>query len=954
MPKILDLKSTINLPQTGFAMKANLPQNEPRWLEKWAQQGLYRAIRGARSEAPLFVLHDGPPYANGRIHLGTALNKVLKDLIVKSKTLEGFNAPYLPGWDCHGLPIEINIDKELGPRKAQLSPLEIRQACRRNAEKFINQQREDFRRLGVFGEWDRPYTTMSPEYEALTAETFLEFLKQGYIYRGLKPVYWCIRDRTALAEAEVEYENHRSPSIYVRYRLLSDPAGLDPALAGRNVYVMIWTTTPWTLPASMAVAFHPDFEYVAAAQSENAADVYLLEARRLEPALAETGLEAGTVLARIPGRKFEHVKFQHPFLNREVPGVLADYVTAEDGTGAVHTAPGHGREDFETGARYGLEVYNPVGTRGEFTEGLEEYRGKTVFQANEPIIELLRARGALVGPPHTLDHSYPHCWRCHQPVIFRASFQWFFQMDHDRLRERTLEVVSQTRWSPEWGESRMANMVATRPDWCLSRQRVWGVPIAVFHCDSCDKPLMDAAAAAPAIELFRKEGADAWWSHPVEDLMQPGMRCPECGSSQFRKETDTLDVWLDSGCSHLVVLGRRPDLPWPADVYIEGGDQHRGWFQSSLLVGMVKRGAAPYRQAMTVGWVLDDQGRAMSKSKGTGIDPNNVIKSHGAEIIRLWVASVDFREDVVISAQILDRLSEAYRKLRNTFRYCLGNLYDFDPGSQPEDAVSLEEIDAWALERTSDVLAEVEAAYRQQAFHKVYRALYDFAIVDLSAFYFDILKDRLYTAPARSARRRAAQWTLYRIADALARVLAPILCFTAEEVWTHLPAESSRESSVHLATSIRPDAIRTRIPARFVQRLANWPRLIVIRNEVLKTLEGARQQKVIGGGLEALVRLQAGGETARLLEEYRDFLPFLFIVSQVDLEARAVASAENIPGDGSGPAPALDLSITVEHARGTKCARCWNYSEYVGQNAENPEVCERCAEALREIENDGV
>ena len=952
MPKVLDLKNTINLPQTSFAMKANLPQNEPLWLAKWAQQDLYGAIRGARANAPLFILHDGPPYANGRIHLGTALNKVLKDLIVKSKTLEGYHAPYLPGWDCHGLPIEINIDKELGPRKAQLSPLEVRQACRRNAEKFISLQREDFRRLGVFGEWGHPYTTMSPEYEALTAGVFLEFLKQGYIYRGLKPVYWCIRDRTALAEAEVEYENHRSPSIYVRYRLLSDPAELNPALAGRTAYVIIWTTTPWTLPASMAVAFHPDFEYVAVAGSESAPEVYLVEARRLEPTLAETGLSAAKVLARIAGRKFERMKFQHPFLDRQVLGVLADYVTAEDGTGAVHTAPGHGREDFDTGVRYGLEVYNPVGPRGEFTEGLKEYRGKTVFQANEAIIELLRARSALVGPPHLLDHSYPHCWRCHQPVIFRASFQWFFQMDHDRLRERTLEVISQIRWSPEWGESRMANMVATRPDWCLSRQRVWGVPITVFHCESCDQPLMDAAAAVPAIELFRQEGADAWWSHPVEDLIRPGTKCPQCGGARFRKETDTLDVWLDSGCSNLAVLGDRSDLPWPADVYIEGGDQHRGWFQSSLLVGMVNRGAAPYRQAMTVGWVLDDQGRAMSKSKGTGIDPNDVIRSHGAEIIRLWVASVDFREDVVISTQILDRLSEAYRKLRNTFRYCLGNLYDFEPARCSDDPASLEEIDAWALQRTSEVLAEVESAYQQQAFHKVYRALYDFATVDLSAFYFDIIKDRLYTAPARSARRRAAQWTLYRIADALVRALAPILCFTAEEVWTHLPGASGREASVHLATWVRPETIQSLVPGRFSDRLRNWPRLIAVRDEVLKALEAARQRKLIGGGLEAHVRLQAEGETARLLDQYRDFLRFLFIVSRVTLETRPEAASNNLSGDGSGTESAPEVTVTVEHASGTKCARCWNYSEYVGRDPECAEICERCAEALREIEND--
>ncbi|HUI41037.1 MAG TPA: isoleucine--tRNA ligase [Terriglobia bacterium] len=941
MQKTVDLKSTINLPQTSFSMKANLPQNEPRWLARWSEEDLYGQIRRARAAAPVFTLHDGPPYANGRIHLGTALNKILKDLIVRTKTLSGFNAPYLPGWDCHGLPIEINVDKELGPRKAGMSALEIRRACRQNAEKFLDLQREDFRRLGVLGEWDHPYSTMSPEYEARTAEAFLKFLEQGYVYRGLKPVYWCIHDRTALAEAEVEYDNHRSPSIYVRYRLIGDPAKLHPALAGRTVWVIIWTTTPWTLPASMAVAFHPDFEYVVAQDAESS-DAYILEARRWEPTLSETGLRATTVLARLPGRAFERAEFQHPFLERRVLGVLADYVTAEDGTGAVHTAPGHGREDFETGVRYGLEIVNPVGEGGEFKEGLPEYCGKKVFEANHSIVELLKSRGALVGAAHGLDHSYPHCWRCHNPVIFRTSNQWFIGIDHAGLRERTLEQIRRVRWSPEWGEDRIANMVATRPDWCISRQRAWGVPITVFHCEACGHPLMDAGAAQPAIELIRREGTDAWYSHPVADLIRPGTRCPGCGGATFRKETDILDVWFESGSSHFAVLGQRPDIPWPADVYAEGGDQHRGWFQSSLLVGMITNGAAPYRQAITFGWVLDDQGRAMSKSTGTGVTPSEVIPTYGAEILRLWVASVDFREDVVMSRRILDHVAEAYRKLRNTFRYCLGNLYDFDPRRDAGNPEALEEIDAWALERTAEVLDEVEKAYQNFEFHKVYRALYDFATVDLSAFYFDILKDRLYTAPATSARRRAAQWTLYRIADALARALAPILCFTTEEVWAELPADAGREASVHLATFLPADAIQRLVPERFRARLADWPRLIAIRNEVLKALETARQEKRIGGGLEAKVRIEAAGDAARLLERHREFLRYLFIVSEVELVDLGAG------GDTGGGSPAL--AVTVQRAGGSKCARCWNYSDRVGEDAENPSVCERCAAALREIE----
>ncbi len=957
MQKALDLKNTLNLPKTDFPMKANLPENEPKWLEKWGREDLYEQIRSARKNSPIFTLHDGPPYANGRIHLGTALNKILKDFIVKSKTLAGFNVPYVPGWDCHGLPIEINVDKELGPRKASMSAVEIRQACRRYAEKYVNLQRQDFIRLGVFGEWQKPYLTMDFSYEALIAELFLKFLEKGYVYRGLKPVYWCIADKTALAEAEVEYEDHRSRSIYVKYPLLTDPAKLDARLQGRKVSVVIWTTTPWTLPASMAIAFHPEFEYVVLADGAGpdaigAGEGYLMEARRADPTRHETGLKVPTELARIRGKRLDRIEMQHPFLDRKVLGVLADYVTAEDGTGAVHTAPGHGREDYETGMKYGLEIYCPVGDAGEFTEGPAEYKGKTVFDANEPIIELLRKRGTLLGPPGWLTHSYPHCWRCHKPVIFRANEQWFISIDHERLRERALEEIKKVKWSPGWGEERISNMIATRPDWCISRQRVWGVPIPVFHCEQCEKPLIDppeygAKLARPAIELFRKEGADAWYSHPVAELLPLGTKCPQCGGTKLRKETDILDVWFDSGSSHAAVLGRRADLPWPSDVYLEGGDQYRGWFHSSLLVAMVSHGAAPYRQVLTNGWVLDAEGRAMSKSLGIGIDPADVIKTHGAEVLRLWVASVDFREDVVISDEILARLSEAYRKLRNTFRYCLSNLYDFDPASDSVSGDDLEEIDAWALGRTAEVLERVEAAYNEQAFHKVYRAVYDFATVDLSAFYFDIVKDRLYTAPARSTRRRAAQTTLYRIADALVRAVAPLMCFTADEVWSCLPAGTGsrdrRELSVHAAQFMPPQQLRAEVPNKYLERLKNWGQLIAVRSEVLKALEMARQDERIRSSLEARVRLAVNGDLTPLLEQYRGALPMLFIVSQVELSSNSLPDAyeSQLPG----------LKVRVDKATGQKCARCWNYSERVGEDAQYPTVCERCSAALKEIEN---
>ena len=940
MQKALDLKTTLNLPRTSFSMKANLPQNEPKWLEKWGKDDLYGQIRAARRESPIFTLHDGPPYANGRIHLGTALNKILKDFIVKSKTLAGCNAPYLPGWDCHGLPIEINVDKELGPRKAEMTPVEIRRQCRKYAEKYVELQRQDFQRLGVFGEWDKPYLTMDFQYEALIAETFLKFLQEGYVYRGRKPIHWCISCKTALAEAEVEYEDHRSRSIYVKYPLLTDPAKLDPSLKGRKVSVLIWTTTPWTLPASMAVAFHPEFEYVVVADGDS--EAYLVESRRHGATLEETGLKAESVLARVFGTKLDRIEMQHPFLDRKVLGVLADYVTAEDGTGCVHTAPGHGREDYQTGMKYGIEIYCPVGDAGEFLEGLAQYKGKTVFEANDPIIQLLKSRGTLVGPAGWLTHSYPHCWRCHNPVIFRANEQWFVNVDHARLRERALEDIRHTRWLPEWGQERIYNMIATRPDWCISRQRVWGVPITAFHCEACKKPILDASLARPAIELFRKEGADAWYTHPLEDLLAEGSKCPECGGKKLRKETDILDVWFDSGSSHAAVLGHRADLPWPSDVYLEAGDQYRGWFQSSLLVALCTHGAAPYRQVLTHGWVLDAEGRAMSKSLGNTIEPLEVIKAHGAETLRLWAASLVLGEDAAISEEMLVRLSEAYRKLRNTFRYCLANLYDFDPEKDTVAGDQLQEIDVWALARTADVVERVEAAYADYAFHKVYRALYDFATVDLSAFYFDILKDRLYTSPARSVRRRAAQTGLYRIADGLVRAVAPLLCFTSEEVWSHLPAPRLREPSVHMARFASAKELREALPKDHLERLENWPRLIEVRNEVLKALEAARREKIIGSPLEAKVIVATAGPFAPILEEYSDMLPTLFIVSQVEFSRDVFSESleTGLPG----------LKVRIERAKGRKCDRCWTYSEHVGEDSRYPTVCDRCSGALKEIE----
>ncbi len=796
----LDLKSTINLPKTDFPMKANLPQNEPKALARWEQMRIYDRIREARRGAPTYVLHDGPPYANGPIHLGHALNKCLKDFIVKSKTMSGFDSPYVPGWDCHGLPIEIKVDQQLGGKKLQMEKLEVREACRKYAQKFLDLQREQFKRIGVFGRWDQPYSTMTPQYESVVLATFYDFLEKEFVYKGLRSVYWCIYDKTALAEAEVEYENHTSPTIWVKYALAEDPARLDPALAGKKVFTVIWTTTPWTLPASMAVAFHPDAEYVAI---ESAGEVYIVAQQLAGEFAGKVGLKDTQVLARFAGKKLEYTKFFHPFLDRTVLGVLADYVTMDQGTGVVHTAPSHGADDFNTGVKYKLDLTTNVDAAGIMRNGLPEYDGKRVFDANEPILELLKKRGVLMHS-EKLEHSYPHCWRCHNPIIFRATEQWFISMETPMpggtLRSRTLDEIKKVKWDPAWGEERISNMIATRPDWCISRQRIWGVPIAVFLCEGCGKPLNDPALNRKVIELFARGGADAWYTPQAEALVPAGTKCAKCGHAKFSKETDILDVWFESGCSHAAVLGHEPGLPWPADLYLEGGDQHRGWFHSSLLCAVGTRNQAPYRAVATNGWTLDEQGRALSKSRGNDVDPVDIANRMGGEIVRLWVASVDFREDVVGSEQLMQRVAESYRKIRNSlFRYVLSNLYDFDPQKNAVPFEEMDLLDQYMLRQTVAMSADVTRWYDEFAFHKIYHRINDFCVVELSAFYFDVLKDRLYTSAPNSPARRAAQTAIWRIGEALVRLLAPITSFTCDEVWQYLPKLPDRPVSVHLA-----------------------------------------------------------------------------------------------------------------------------------------------------------
>jgi len=939
MAKLLDLKSTLNLPRTDFPMKARLPEREPEQLAAWEAARLYDRILESRAAAPLFVLHDGPPYPTGEIHLGTGLNKILKDMIVKSKTMAGFRSPYVPGWDCHGLPIETQVEKELGGKTSKVTPAEFRRMCRAFAARYVEAHKREFKRLGVFGRWEKPYLTMNPHDEATIAGAFLDFLKKGYVYRGFKPVYWCIHDRTALAEAEVEYEDHTSPSIWVRYPVAecSVPSAAKGTKGG--FYAIVWTTTPWTLPASMALAFNAKLPYALAEDANG--DVYIVAEQLADKVAAETGLRFVAKAESFPGVTFAEAKFRHPFLDdRIIPGVLGDHVTLEQGSGIVHTAPGHGADDFRTGQEYGLETYAPIGDDGRFTEGLPAYKGKTVFEANPAIIQLLRERGVLLAEQKLL-HSYPHCWRCHNPVIFRATEQWFIGLDRGHLRERALGEVAKVKWLPEWGRERMREMVAGRPDWCISRQRFWGVPLIVFYCDACGLRLENLQALHHVLPFFEREGSDAWYTRTAEELLPPGTRCA-CGASKWQKENDILDVWFESGSTHLAVLTESNGLHWPAQVYLEGPDQFRGWFQSSLLIAVGTRGATPYEQVVTHGWTLDEKGAPMSKSLGNAIYPAEICEKWGADVLRVWVASQDYTADMRISDAMMAQLAEAYRKIRNTFRFALSNLFDFDPARHVVADADLWEMDAWMIRRSGALAGRCRTWYENFEFHRAYHALQDFCTVDLSAFYFDVLKDRLYTFAPENRGRRSAQTAVYRIAHALVRAVAPILVFTAEEIWKHLPRVSEDPESVHMTEFASPVDFR----ALDIEHSANWDRLLAVREEALKALEPLRADKTISANLEARVILRASGSLAALLQKYAKDLPALFIVSQVEVET----IPESTPAAAAQPG---ELQVRAERARGAKCERCWNYSTRVGESADFPTLCERCLAAFAEIERDG-
>ncbi|MBU2549383.1 MAG: isoleucine--tRNA ligase [Proteobacteria bacterium] len=927
----MDYKSTLNLPKTAFPMKANLAKREPDILARWNDMGLYEKIRVRSQGRPQWVLHDGPPYANGHIHLGTALNKILKDIIVKSREMMGFDSPYVPGWDCHGLPIEHQVDLQLGEKKAAISQGDMRRLCRDYASRFIDIQREEFRRLGVLGEWDNPYLTMKPGFEAVIAREFGRFALGGALYKSLKPVYWCASCRTALAEAEVEYAMHTSPSIYVKFKLTDPPERVHPDLAGREVFFVIWTTTPWTIPANLAIALNPEYEYVAV---EAGGQVLVLAKGLLVDCMYNFGFEKDyKVLTALDPNALEGLKCRHPLYDRESVVVLAPYVTLEQGTGCVHTAPGHGREDYETGLRYGLETYSPVDDEGRFTRDVGLFAGRFVFEANAGVNAKLKENGALILE-QAIEHQYPHCWRCKQPVLYRSTPQWFISMEKTGLRERALEAIDEVRWIPKWGRDRIYLMIENRPDWCISRQRSWGVPITVFYCDGCGEWLYDEAIMDHLYRLFEKEGTDAWFDRPLTDLMPAGTTCPHCGGAGFRKETDILDVWFDSGVSYVGTLEARSYLPDVADMYLEGSDQHRGWFHSSLLASVGTRQRPPYRNVLTHGYVVDGEGRKQSKSLGNVVAPEDVIKQYGADILRLWVSAENYQDDIRISDEILGMLAKAYFNIRNASRYILGNLGDFDPVRDAVEVSDMREIDRLTLHRLQGLIARVRQGYEEYEFYTIYHALNNFCTVDLSAFYHDVLKDRLYTSAAASPARRSAQTAMFAVLGTMVRLMAPVLSFTAEEIWSHMPDFPGKTESVHLADMPRVD--ESRLDPDLAER---WDRILEVRAAATKVLELARREKVIGHPLDADVALYASDGLYDLLAPYENDLREVFIVSRVRL----------VKGDPPAGVPASEvqgLAVAVQSNTEPKCERCWVHDETVGSIEEHPTICRRCHGAL--------
>ncbi|THB76377.1 MAG: isoleucine--tRNA ligase [Desulfobacteraceae bacterium] len=931
----MDYKDTLNLPSTQFAMKANLPKREPDQLKEWEEKQVYDKIKTQSKDKPSFILHDGPPYANGHLHIGHAINKILKDIIVRSKQMTGYRSHYVPGWDCHGLPIEHNVDKKLGSKKKEMTPVQVRQACRNYAKSFVDIQRDEFKRFGVSGEWNTPYLTMNNEYEARIAKECGEFALQGDMFLGKKPIYWCCSCQTALAEAEIEYHDHTSPSIYVKFLVKDDLTQQIPDCAGQPVSIVIWTTTPWTLPANLGIALHPDFVYAAVKTPEHG--ILILAKDLVEQALSEMDITGYSIISEIDSADLEKKTCAHPFYNRDSIIMLGDHVTLEAGTGCVHTAPGHGVDDHIIGKRYGLDCYSPVEDNGVFSDTVEKFGGQFIFKANTSIIDTLETESALLKSEQ-MSHSYPHCWRCKNPVIYRATPQWFISMDKMGLRKNSLEQIKKVEWIPSWGQERIYSMIEHRPDWCLSRQRSWGVPIPVFHCKSCKHVHVSRESVDKIYDLFKIHSSDIWFDKDAEFLMPEGSVCENCNGTEFEKDHNILDVWFDSGVSHAAVLEESPDLDRPADLYLEGSDQHRGWFHSSLLTSVGRTGSAPYKAVLTHGFVVDEQGRKMSKSVGNVVAPDKVIKQYGADVLRLWVASADYRGDVSISNNILKQLSDAYRRIRNTCRFMLGNLHNFDPASQLRPYSELPELDRFVLHRLHRVTQRCMNAYESYEFHSIYHTLHNFCVVDLSSFYLDIIKDRLYTQPSDSDARKDAQTAMFHILNTLVRVMTPILPFTAEEIWKHMPVFEGKEESVQLSQMIEidPQYENTDLESR-------WEQFRALRAEVTKALEEARTRKLIGHSLDACVEIQIDdSELKAIAAGFESQLEDLFIVSKAVLTDGlddSVYLGKEIEG----------LRINVVKAQGEKCERCWRIDPSVFQDKPFANACDRCVASLEQI-----
>lgn len=929
-----DYNETINLPKTDFPMRANLPKREPGFLAGWEQDNnaLYHALMKKNEGKPLFVLHDGPPYANGNLHMGHALNKVLKDFIVRYKNMAGFYAPYVPGWDTHGLPIERQAIQAYGMDRDKVSVSEFRQKCEEFARKHVNTQREQFKRLGVIGDWEHPYLTLTHDFEAKQIEIFGEMAKKGYIYKGLKPVYWCPHDETALAEAEIEYQDEPCSSIYVKFAVTDDKGVIEKAIGTKeNVYFVIWTTTTWTLPGNLAISVNPFFEYDLVKVPNG--EIYVLAKELVNSVMQAAGIESWEVLATLLGSDLEMMKTQHPIMDRESVIITGEHVTLDAGTGCVHTAPGFGADDFIVCQKYNIPIIVPVDGKGYATEDAGKYAGMYYEKTTPIILDDLRACNALLAI-EDIVHSYPHCWRCKNPIIFRATEQWFCSVD--ALKDDAVKACHEITWLPGWGEERMTSMIMERSDWCISRQRIWGVPIPIFFCKKCGKPLVNEQTIKLVSDLFREKGSNAWFEMDASEILPSDIHC-ECGCSEFDKETDTMDVWFDSGSSWAAVIEQREGQPIPVDVYLEGNDQYRGWFQSSMLTAIATKGIAPYKTVITHGMIVDEERQKMSKSLGNGISPQEILDQYGADILRLWVSSADYRQDMRISKEMFKHLAQNYLKIRNTARYILGNLEGFDPKTDMVAYNDLCELDRWALMKLNDLVAKVIKGYDDYEFHVVLHAIHNFCVVDMSNFYLDVIKDRLYCEEKNGVLRRSAQTAMYEILDALVRMIAPILCFTADEIWQAMPHRDG-DDAANIVLNAMP---KVNLAWAFAEEASSkWDKLIALRDDVNKALEEARKNKVIGKPLEAWVTVYTDDETAALLETVpADELAALCIVSKLRV----------IRGNGEGmQGENLPVQIAIERASGDKCERCWMYVDSIGQDSKHPTLCARCAAVVGE------